>query len=222
MSKQDNFVCELCNKHYKTEKNFIIHKKKYHSESFVQEEVVDLLRGEQRNEVDLVPSICEALAEADPSICEVSTKADQKEPTSHTDDNLNGNSTMCTALMNAYHCKYCNNIFKYKQSVKIHERKCKNKFKKINRVETNPVETNPVETNPVETNPVETNPVETNQDETNPVETNPVETNPVETNPVETNKDIIITKLTHKSFWVLPNIINRFFEWIFPIKNKNI
>jgi hypothetical protein len=193
MSKQEiggfNYVCKLCDKYYKTERNYLIHNKKFHN-----------------NEPEILPEKV------------------QKEPTSQTTE----------ILVNKLQCKYCNSTFKYKQSIKIHERKCKNKFKK-NNIATQNIKTIDVVKAIIEADTKET--IEEAVEET--IDKSVAETVNIEptiiyenklikryidvktTEPID-YKPIIIKKITNKNIWFFQNIINKFCEWILPIKNKNI
>jgi len=202
MSKQEidgfNYVCKLCDKYYKTERNYLIHNKKFHN-----------------NEPEILPEKV------------------QKEPTSQTKE----------ILVNKLQCKYCNSTFKYKQSIKIHERKCKNKFKK-NNIATQNIET--IKADNKETIETVEAPIEPVKEIIEPVaETitehvvESIEAINIEptiiyenklikrysdvktTEPID-YKPIIIKKITNKNIWFFQNIINKFCEWILPIKNKNI
>ena len=102
------FKCNICNKIYASASSLCNHNKKFHTAK--SKLTVSVRSANSQSEV----SVRSANSQSEVSILSVNNQL------------INSNSTTCINIK-TYKCKYCNNIYKHKQSKFKHEQICTNK-----------------------------------------------------------------------------------------------
>ena len=104
------YICKYCNKNYKSIHSRSNHYRIYHCEIHKQKSVESKSKVSQES-VESKSKVSQVSVESKSKVSQVSVESKSK----------------VSQELNRYMCKYCNNIYKHKQSKYNHEKKCKNK-----------------------------------------------------------------------------------------------